>query len=360
MGMVLSSPTFVAAALIAAIVLPLVVLYVSVKYSRIVGRIFEEMPVFKPVRVPPEPGGEEVQFGTEDGLTLAGTYYRTQTESRAGVVVFCHELLGDRHSVHHYADPLCEVGFDVFTFDFRNHGDSDAEAGVEPIQWLSDRDRLDLRAALAYLRSRPDHDPAGVGLFGVSRGGNAALFVASEDPTVWAVATDGAFGTQGTMMAYIERWAEIYIGDRWRAMLPQWAFRYVAWTGIIRTQRRLNRRFLEVAKRVARLAPRPWLSIHGARDAYISPAIARDLFDRGGEPKTFWLVPKAKHNRCREVEPEEYRRRVSEFFLNAAPRRPVEPVLTESESASSAEHTIATLVGSRHTAEHRLKIAGSR
>ena len=51
---------------------------------------------------------------------------------------------------------------------------------------------------------------------------------------------------------------------------------------------------------LARLAPRPWLMIHGEKDAYISPTIARELFVRAGEPKELWIVPNAKHNRCRD------------------------------------------------------------
>ena len=80
---------------------------------------------------------------------------------RAGVVVFCHEFLGDRWSFQPYTDGLRDLGFDLFTFDFRNHGTSATEPGYEPLQWVSDREVRDLRAALAYLRSRPDRDPAG-------------------------------------------------------------------------------------------------------------------------------------------------------------------------------------------------------
>ena len=39
-----------------------------------------------------------------------------------------------------------------------------------PLQWATDYEVRDLRAALAWLRNRPDHDPAGFGLVGVSRG----------------------------------------------------------------------------------------------------------------------------------------------------------------------------------------------
>ena len=61
--------------------------------------------------------------------------------------------------------------------------------------------------------------------------------------------------------------------------------------------------------------------IHGAKDTYIGPEIARSLFATAGEPKEFWLVPGAKHNRCREVEPEAYAERVGDFFGRYAPRR---------------------------------------
>ncbi len=169
----------------------------------------------------PSQGARRSASRPSDGLELAGTYYATDEPQRLGVVVFCHEFLGDRHSVHHYADPLRELGFDVFTFDFRNHGESQSEPGFEPIQWVSDRDKRDLHAALDYLRSRPDADPAGVALFGISRGGGVALCVAAERPAVWGVVTDGAFPTRGTMLAYILRWVEIYIRTPWiRRLMP--------------------------------------------------------------------------------------------------------------------------------------------
>jgi pimeloyl-ACP methyl ester carboxylesterase len=326
--MLMAASPYLALTAVFAVGILAFIVYLTVKYSRIIGRIFEEIPVFQPMRAEPDGAGEHVRFHTEDGLELAGTYYATPSDRRLGTVVFCHEFLGNRHSVHHYADELLGSGFDIFTFDFRNHGDSQSEAGLEPIQWVSDRDRRDLQAALAYLRSRPDHDAAGVGLFGVSRGGGAALVVAAEDLTVWGVLTDGAFPTHGTVMAYILRWVEIYIRQPWlRAAMPMFMYRYVAWTALLRSRLRLRRKFPDVERAASRLTPRPWLSIHGERDTYIGPQIARALFDRGGEPKEFWLVPDAKHNRCCEVQPGEYRRRVISFFIAHAPRQAHEAAL---------------------------------
>lgn len=296
-------------------------IYVYLRYAPIIGRIFEEKPLFFPLRVAPATDGEEVRFATADGLTLAGTYFRARAARRLGVVVFCHEYLGDRWSGLAYVGHLRDLGFDLFSFDFRNHGQSEAEPGYEPLQWLTSRELVDLRAALRYVRGRPDADPAGVGLFGVSRGGCAALCVGGKDPGVWGVATDGAFPTRGTMLAYILRWAEIYVGVKtiWRNM-PVQAYQFLAWASRKRIQARLNCRFPDVERGAARLAPRPLLMIHGEKDSYIGPAIARGLLEAAGDPKELWLVPKAKHNRCREVAGAEYPDRVATFFLANAPR----------------------------------------
>ena len=110
-----------------------------------------------------------------------------------------------------YCDALRDLGLDIFTFDFRNHGTSDSDRVYQPLQWVSDHEVRDLQAALDYLRSRSDRDRAGFALFGISRGGGSALVVASNQPDVWGLISDGAFPTSGTMLTYILRWAEIYV-----------------------------------------------------------------------------------------------------------------------------------------------------
>jgi pimeloyl-ACP methyl ester carboxylesterase len=272
---------------------------------------------------------------TGDGLRLGGTYLRSRTSEQAGVIVYCHEYLSDRWSFQPYIDQLRDQGYDLFTFDFRNHGTSDLDPEYAPLQWTTDHEIRDLKAALAYLRTREDHDPAGFGLFGVSRGGTTALIVAAAEPDVWSVVTDGAFPTQGTMVSYIVRWAQIYVPNPFlRALLPMWLFRFLAWTGQRWTEMTLGCRFPSVEAAVARLAPRPWLMIHGQRDTYIGPEIAKALYSCGKNPKELWLVPDAKHNRCRETDPGNYRSRLLAFIEQFAPRRPL---------AATAE------AGSRHS-----------
>ena len=305
--------------------------YVIIRYSAIVARIFEEKPLFLPLRVARTSDGDDVRFLTSDGLSLAGTYLRARTERRAGVVIFCHEFLSNRWSVLPYLDHLRDHGFDLMTFDFRNHGESDLDPTYNPLQWVSEHEVIDLRAAIAYLRSREDFDPAGFGFFGVSRGGGTALCVAARELGTWGVVTDGAFPTRGTVVSYIHRWAEIYVRSQWFwKLMPAILFEYLGWTGRMRTQIRTGCRYVNVEGAVARLTPRPWLAIHGQKDAYIGIKIAERLFERAGGPKELWIVPQAKHNRCREKEPVAYAERVLHFFKNYAPRRITHPEILTS------------------------------
>ena len=284
--------------------------------------IFRRQPPFLPVRMSPHDHGETVEFTTDDGLRLRGSYLEGRTGEQSGVIVYCHEYLSDRWSYHPYLDRLRDQGFDIFTFDFRNHGESESEPGYEPMQWTSDREVRDLRAALRTLRSRPDHDPAGFGLFGVSRGGTTALVAAASEPDIWGVVTDGAFPTQGTMVPYLKRWAEIYVPNPLlRGLLPGWIYSVVATTARRNTEHRLHCRFPSVEAAAAKLAPRPWLMIHGEKDSYIGPEIAQNLFRRGKSYKELWLVPDAKHNGCREADPEGYMARTLSFLERFAPRR---------------------------------------
>jgi fermentation-respiration switch protein FrsA (DUF1100 family) len=319
-------------------------LYIWYLYVPEVSGRFLKAPPFQPLQTAPDPSGEEVRFETHDGLQLAGTYYSTCNDLRKGVVVFCHEFLADRHTAHQYVGYLRAEGFDLFTFDFRNHGDSQSEPGLKPIHWVTDRELTDLRAALRYVRSRPDFDLAGLGLFGVSRGGGAALFLTAEEPGIWAVGTDGAFPTRSTMLNYVHKWAEIVVRHWWIHWMPNWIFRFAAATGRIKASRKLGRKFPRLERAVTKISPRPWLAIHGADDSYVPPQVVKDLVRQAGKkaPISLWLVPDAKHNRCREVAPDEYRQRVTNFFVAAAPRGGTpgsdEVRLRSSETELAARH----------------------
>jgi pimeloyl-ACP methyl ester carboxylesterase len=283
-----------------------------------ITRVFEESPIFSPPEEPHDAAAENVRFSAADGTELQGSWLSATGGARRGVIVFCHEYLANRWSCRPYCEALRTNGYDVFTFDFRNHGESDSLSSYTPMHWASNHEVRDLDAAIAHVRSRVGDDNAWIGLLGVSRGGSTAILVAASDPGVRAVVTDGAFPTNLTQLAYMLRWAKIYIGEGLLYRLtPDWYYSLLC--GIARNlaARRHGCRFPRVAKAIRKISPRPLLIIHGEKDSYIVPEIADQLFKRAGEPKEFWLVPGAKHNAAIQVASESYGRRLVEFF-NAA------------------------------------------
>ena len=209
---------------------------------------------------------------------------------------------------------LVTGGYDVFTYEPRNQGDSDKDAAYEPLQWVTDKDLGDFHAAVTYLRNRPDADPDGIGLFGISKGGSTGFLAAANDRYIRCVATDGAYATYTTLVPYMQRWVKIY-SDRkaLQKALPTWFYGLLGLSGVRRVARNRGVTYPSVEKAVGRLR-QPLLLIHGEADAYIKPEMAKALYERAKGPKELWVVPKAKHNQALHVAGDDYHRRVVEFF----------------------------------------------
>jgi dipeptidyl aminopeptidase/acylaminoacyl peptidase len=80
------------------------------------------------------------------------------------------------------ADTLGRRGIAVLRLDDRGAG---SDAGPMTVTTADFAD--DIRAAVAYLRSRPEIDPARIGLVGHSEGGTIAPMVAASDSSIAAV-----------------------------------------------------------------------------------------------------------------------------------------------------------------------------
>jgi pimeloyl-ACP methyl ester carboxylesterase len=292
----------------------LLYIYLRWKYLPFIVRIFQEKPLFVIPRGQPSPEAESVRFPTSEGLMLSGCYLRT-ARPRRGVILFGLEFGSDCWSCRAYCEHLVASGFDVFAFESRNQGSSDRLAGYEPLQWVTDYEVRDVQAALAYLKGRPDADPRGVGLFGISKGASAGLITASDDPYVRCFVTDGMFATFTTLVPYMRQWVRIY-NQNYAAqeLIPMWLYRNFGLAGMGQIERERRCRFPHLEKHLPRLAPRPLLMIHGQADTYIKPDMAGRLYESAQEPKEFWLVEGAKHNQALQVAGEEYRQRVLRFF----------------------------------------------
>jgi len=323
--------------------------YYRVRFLEHIVRIFEEKPVFILPRGLPPDDAEDVAFESAPGLLLRGCYLKARG-SRKGVILFGLEFGSNRWAASSYCSRLREEGYDIFAYEPRNQGESSTESGYAPLHWVTDRDLIDGRAALAYLRQRADASPTGIGILGVSKGGGVGLLLAAENRWVKCVATDGAYGAYTTMVPYMRRWVSIYSPHvRLQKAIPGWLYGTIGTAAMNRSASRRHVRFLSV-ERAARRMRQPLFMIHGEADTYIKPEMARTIFGiAGSKAKHLWLVPKAKHNQALNTVGEEYHSRLVAFFDTHL------AVLTEPGSDSSVNPQTDTPMP---VAEERLAAVG--
>ncbi len=301
----------------AAVAVTLILLhyYLRYRYLHYMVRIFQEKPLFVIPRGQPVPGAEDVVLASNNGLELRGCYLRTSAARRCGVVLFGLEFGSNRWSCVPYCEHLLEAGFDVFAFEPRGQGDSAAQPGYDPLQWVTDFEVEDTKTALEYMKSRPDADPRGIGFFGISKGGAAGIIAAAEDPWVRCFLTDGMFATYSVMVPYMRKWYGIYNSNyAVQGLLPLWYYGLIGKVGLRQIAKERNCRFPHLESAMPKLAPRPLFMIHGAGDTYVKPEMAELLFERGRQPKELWVVEGAKHNQALHLVKDEYQRRVLDFF----------------------------------------------
>lgn len=144
-----------------------------------------------PLRFATQPlDGEEIEFWSDHKIMLRGTWLSHKSDVRKGSVLFCHEFNGNQMSVSPYIDQLLNQGFDVMTFDFRNHGKSDFDYHTQSTPWITTTDMDDVQAAITYLCTRPETNPQGICIFGLGKGANIALCAAGTDHRVCSVVLD--------------------------------------------------------------------------------------------------------------------------------------------------------------------------
>lgn len=285
----------------------------------VVLRIFENKPPLKAQLADPNPDAQCISFTTTDGLTLRGSLYRDNDRPCRGLILFCPELGGNHWSAMLYCEGLWQAGFDILAFDFRNQGESDHMPGYEPLHWLTDFEVDDTIAAIAYVKQRDDLRGLPLGLFGVSRGGGAALATAARCRDIKCVACDSAFSTDRMMAHYTSRWITLFI--------PGWLARFIpsvhTWLTLQMVRRvsqfRRGCRYTKLERLLPRLRTTPVFMISGARDNYVDPNIAKSMAQKiGPSCQKVWIVPGAKHNMSRQMDASEYDRRLVAFFSQLA------------------------------------------
>ena len=132
-----------------------------------------------------EKSAEPIEFVVEGDRVRGTLYLPAQARGPVGAVALAHGWSmvagGD---LEDYAAAIVEQGLAALTFDFRNLGRSDGQ----PRQEIDPQRQIqDFRAAISYLRRRPEVDRERIGIWGSSYSGGHALTVAAIDKRVKCV-----------------------------------------------------------------------------------------------------------------------------------------------------------------------------
>lgn len=130
---------------------------------------------------------KDISFPGDDDVQLAGWLYlpRQKDESPRPAITMAHGYAGVKeHGLARFAEAFADAGFVVLVHDHRGFGGSGGEPRQHVDPW---RQIADWRRAISYLESRPEVDPARIGLWGSSYAGGHALVLAATDRRVACV-----------------------------------------------------------------------------------------------------------------------------------------------------------------------------
>ena len=205
-----------------------------------------------------------------DRVSLASWRCRATGPPR-GTVIYLHGVADNRGSAAGWIERLVALGFDVVAYDSRAHGDSGGDACT-----YGYFEKRDLSAVVGTVQAEP------IILFGTSLGAAVALQEAAIDPRVAAVIAAEPFSDLRTVAT-----------ERAPAVLPRWLVR----RAFVVAEREATFEVNAVSPvEAARAVTIPVLLLHGAADVDTRPDHSQRVFDALAGPKTFLLVPGARHN----------------------------------------------------------------
>jgi dienelactone hydrolase len=234
-----------------------------------------------------------VTLHTSDGVRLAAWYVPSHNDA---AVVLLHGAGSTRTAVLRHAAVLARHGYGVLMFDARGHGESGGTA--MDFGWFGDQDT---RAAVDFLVTRDDVDPARIGAVGLSMGGEEAITAAASDPRIQAVVGEGVearvAGDDDRLPRDLSGWTErvmdrIQYGvtDLLTAASPP----------------------IPLRDAVRKVAPRPILIVASGDKAEIAQARSY----RAASPRTtsVWELPDTHHTKALARHPKAWESRVLAFL----------------------------------------------
>ncbi len=246
---------------------------------------------------------DEVEFTTQDGLTLRGWW--VEGRKSMPVVVMCHGVGFNRFDLEPLAARLHAAGVNLLLFDFRGHGQSDGNKTSYGMN-----ERYDVIAAVRFLKQQGYLDDRRLCFYALSMGGAALIMAAAELKTITpitAVVLDSTF-------ARFKPLVEISVKE-WLPPL-RWLFVLLA-RPIGRRLFHLPAHRIQPVEQITDLDGCRLLVIHSEEDEGIPVEHGRELFERASEPKEFWQLSDCAHGESFLHEGENFSKRLTQFFTKS-------------------------------------------
>lgn len=254
---------------------------------------------------------EEAVTIAVDGQRVVGMFHRPVVgASPFPTIVIFHGFTGNKTAAFRkfvtLARRLAQEGIATLRFDYRGCGDSEGDAALTSIE----SERTDARAALAWLRQRPEVNAQRLAILGVSLGGMIAVETMAEDEDLktgclWAAVSRPALQLQIRATPELESalrhhgYAEVEGWPVGRAFVEQMA----TMNPLLAAERMRGRRML---------------LLHGERDQSVPLAAVWEYaqaFRARGNDVQVHVIPEADHRYSRLTWQEEIIRQTVDWFV---------------------------------------------
>jgi fermentation-respiration switch protein FrsA (DUF1100 family) len=247
---------------------------------------------------PASAGALEAAIIADDGVELRGSWF-AQGKGSMGCVMVLHGLGESRAASAGYAQIFQRAGYAVLTPDSRGHGESGGKYVTYGLL-----EKGDVQRWASWLREQGCNRIYGLG---ESLGGLVLIQSLPITPEFRAIVAESSFAEfrayriqrlqQRTHSAFLARIA-VDLGLAYARMIQHIDLRGVS------------------PRHSIGLTSTPVLLIQGMKDENTSPADSQLLAASASGPHELWMVPNAGHSAAAAVAPEEFDRRVLEWFAS--------------------------------------------
>lgn len=240
---------------------------------------------------------EEIQFKTEDGLTLSAWWIPGNRQADSAILMV-HGHNASRHEAMRDADALHQQGHSLLLIDLRHSGKSDPS-----FISMGYHERKDIHAAVNYLKE--ERSAQQIGIVGYSMGAATAIMAMAENDQIQAGWFDSSFTDLDSVIQFK--------GEQEYGIPPNPVL-----SGVVRSlyewRGQLNTETPTPLNRIGDIAPRPVMIIHGTADQVTPVAHAHELYEAAQAPKALWIIPDGKHTQAWQADREKAQCLMTAFF----------------------------------------------